>query len=113
MFWPHPIGGKWGRSKINKATIRLGRSSLVDFMAGKIQPAFNYLNVRQIYNPGLIGSVGLKLLFQKILCNRQGMDGVRRCLELFHLLATNAVFLADAFDPVHPDTDAMLGQVAL
>jgi len=82
-------------------------------MAGKIQPAFSGSNVCQICNPGLIGSVSLEFLLKNILGNRQSMVGVRCRLELFHLPATDAVFLADTLDPVHADLNPMLGQIAL
>lgn len=51
-----------------------------------------------------------KLCFQKIFGNRQCVIGVRRRLEHFLLLATNAVFFADALGPVHADLDTLFGR---
>jgi len=83
------------------------------FVASKIEPALSGGNVSQVGYPSLIWGFDCKVLLQKILGNRKRVLRVRCCLELLRLLAANPVFLADAFDPVNTDLDAMLGQIGL
>ncbi len=79
------------------------------FVAGEIEPALGGGDVSDIRYPDLIGGFGRKVLLQKIFGNRQCVVGVRCRLELFHLLAANAMCLANALDPVDADLDTMLG----
>lgn len=83
------------------------------FVAGKIQPTLGGWDIGDIGHPDLVRGFGHKVLLQKVFGNRQGVVRIRRCLELFHLLAANAMGPADAFDPVDSDPNAMVGEVAL
>lgn len=83
------------------------------FTAGEVQPAFVGGDIDSISYPDVIGCFRYKVLFQKILGNRQRMFGVPRRLELFLLLAAKAVFFTDTLDPVHSDLDSMFGESCL
>ncbi len=82
-------------------------------MAGKIEPAFGSGNIGDIGHPHLVGGFDRKVLVQEIFCNRQHVVGIRRRLELLHLLAANTMLLADALDPVDPNLNTLFGKVIL
>lgn len=71
------------------------------FVAGKEEPPFASGYIGDVGYPDLIGGICCKLLIQVVGHHRQVMLRVRGCLVSLLLLAPDAVFSLDPFDPMN------------
>ena len=82
-------------------------------VASEVQPPLASGDIRDITQPYLTWSVGLKALVNKIGGHRQVVLRVGGCLELLFLFASEPQFSADSFDSMHASFYTMGGQIFL